>query len=59
MREKRGGVAPFVFSGFGRGIVSGCSGREEKEVWFLGFLWFFSILQNCPPPFVCVEDQYL
>jgi hypothetical protein len=36
--------------------VSGCPGREEKEVWFLGFVWFrvfygfFYFLQNYPPP---------
>ena len=39
----------FSLNFFFTGAVSGCPGREEKEVWLLGFLWFFSILQNCPP----------
>jgi hypothetical protein len=37
--------------------VSGCPGREEKEMWLLGFLWFrvscgfFSNVSKINPPF--------
>jgi hypothetical protein len=43
--------------------VSGCPGREEKEVWFLGFVWFrvFCGFFFCKIVllFVCVEGYYL
>jgi len=33
-------AAPVLSEFFFTGAVSGCPGREEKEVWFLGFVWF-------------------
>jgi len=49
---------PLFSQKFFTGAVSGCSGREEKEMWPLGFLWFrvfcgfFSNVSNINPPFV-------
>jgi hypothetical protein len=41
--EREGGAAPLKKMGLG-----------------LGFLFcIFLMFQNCPPSFVCVEDQYL
>ena len=63
--QGKGGFQPPLFSmKFFTGAVSGCPGREEKDVLFLGFLWFrvfcgFSLFCKITPPFVCVECYYL
>ena len=57
--QGKGGFRPPLFSlKFFTGAVSGCPGREEKEVLFLGFLWFrvfcgFSLFCKITPP-LCV-----
>jgi len=40
--QGKGAFQPPLFSlkFFTGAVVSGCPGREEKEMWLLGFLWF-------------------